>query len=372
MTAGGRSPAARNRAGRTARAAAAALAASVALLSLPAPAAPQDGRAELTAGGLLRAGFRAGRSALGERDGFELYDVRAALEGRIGILFDYRLQAAFVPAGERLRLLDAALSAPLGRGQALDVGQLKAPLGKELLEGRGQIRFVERAQASVALPPGRQVGAQLRGTFLEERLEYRAGIFNGNGRRFRNDDDAFLYGARVRFHSVGPAAFYDELAVDAGANVAVSRDSAVDLTRGGRVASRLTRLDRWQGDRLLYGFDLSVSYRGASVAAEYLRGEFEPRGTARLPGTPRELVAEGAYVQAGYVLWGLLEWTLRYDVLTGFLAPPGDSEFLLVGVAARPGYETRIGLQYAEGLGGTRTGIGLADGEFALLAQVAF
>lgn len=355
-------------------AAAAALGAALALLSLPSPADAQGrgGEAEISARGLVRAGVRAGGSELGERDGFELFDVRAGIEGRVGILFDYRVQAEFVPGDGRLRLLDALLSAPLGRGQALELGLLKAPFGKEFLEDRASTRFVERAQVSVAIPPGRQVGLQLRGSFLEERLAYRAGVFNGNGRRARNDDDSFLYAARVRYNTIGPAAFYDELVVEVGADVAFSSDSAVDLTRDGRVSSRLTRLDRWDGDRLLYGFDLSASYRGASVAAEYLRGEFDPEGVARLPGVSGELVAEGAYVEAGYALWGFLEWTVRYDVLSGFFAPPGDSEFLLAGVTVRPGYDTRIGLQYAVGLGGSTVGPGVADGEFALRVQVEF
>ncbi len=354
-------------------------------LVLPAGTAAQEGAGpepELTFGGLLRTGLRIGPGALGRSDGFRLHDVRVDASGRIGIVFDYLVRAEWDADREEARLLDAKLSLPVSDALRVDMGQFRAPLGKEALKAKGEVFFVERAQASQLVAPGRQVGVQATGETLEGRLRYAGGVFNGNGRRFENDDNGLLWAGRAEFNNVGAAEFWDELVVEVGANVAFSRDSAVDLGAGTAGELRADGLDlsAFRGDRLLLGGDLRLGYRGFFVRGEYLRAELEPEPAA----ADGEVTFEGGYLEGGYNLWGAVEGVVRWDRLSGPLrsvdgfdvdadeAVTDASDFLVFGVALFPGYNTKVGLQYAVGLGGTRIGPGLADGEFQLLAQVDF
>lgn len=350
-------------------------------------AAQGDGP-DITLGGLLRTGLMTEPGSLERTDGFRIHDARLRASGKIGIVFDYRVQAEWDTGADRFRLLDAELSLPVTSELALELGQLKAPFGREMLQGKGEITFVERAQATRLLAPGRQVGARVSGRALDDRLSYSGGLFNGNGRRLENDNDDFLWAARAQYNTVGAAEFYDELVVEVGADVGYSRDDGVDL------AARLDRpvtagvvdLSDFSGDRLLLGADARAGWRGFFLRGEYLRAELELDGPVFVGGEPLEdveRVLEGGYLEGGYSFLGAIEGTLRWDRLDagllsvdGHLTDPDEpftaSDFLVVGVNLFPGYHTRIGLQYAAGLGGTEVGPGLADGQFGLTAQVDF
>lgn len=369
----------------------AALMGLAAILLAPATGHAQAGQGDgpdIRIGGLLRTGLLTGPSSLDRTDGFRIHDARLRASGKIGIVFDYHVQAEWDTGADRFRLLDARLSLPVLPRLALELGQLKAPFGREMLQGKGEITFLERAQASRLLAPGRQVGVQLSGRALEDRLSYRGGLFNGNGRRLENDNDSFLWAARVEYNTVGAAEFYDELVVEVGADVGYSRDDGVDL------ASRLDRpvtaavvdLSDFTGDRLLLGVDGRAGWRGFFLRGEYLRAELEldgpvPVGDVLLEDVDR--VLEGGFLEGGYSFLGAIEGTVRWDRLDagvlsvdGFATdpsdPPGASDFLVVGINLFPGYDTRVGFQYAAGLGGTEVGPGLADGQFAVIAQVDF
>lgn len=357
------------------------------LLALPGDAAAQEGTGpepDITFGGLLRTGLRVGPGHLGRTDGFRVHDARVRASGRIGIVFDWLVQAEWDPRRDEVRLLDAVLSLPVADALEVELGQLKAPFGKEALREKGELVFVERSQASLLLAPGRQVGVRAGGEALEGRLRYRGGVFNGNGRTLENDDDRFLYAARVEYNNVGAAEFYDELVVEVGGNVAFSRDSAVDLGAELPREVEMAGLDlsSFRGDRLLLGGDLRLGYRGFFLRGEYLRAELER--SAPVPGTDDDLSLEGGYLAGGYNLWGAIEGVVRWDALSAPLrtvggvpvdaADPvaGSADFLLFGLNLFPGYHTKVGLQYALGLGDTQVGPGLADGEFQLTAQVDF
>lgn len=346
---------------------------------------------DIRVGGLLRTGLLTGPGSLDRTDGFRIHDARLRASGEIGIVFDYFVQGEWDTGADRFRLLDARLSLPVVPELALDLGQFKAPFGREVLQGKGEIVFVERAQASRLLAPGRQVGVQLSGRALEDRLSYRGGLFNGNGRRLENDNDAFLWAARVQYNTVGAAEFYDELVVEVGADVAYSSDDGVDL------AARLDRpvaasgldLAAFAGDRLLLGADARAGWRGFFLRGEYLRAELEPDEPVGGGGVTDDVerVLEGGYLEGGYSFLGAIEGTIRWDRLDaglltvdGFATDPSDdpsdppsaTDFLVVGLNLFPGYHTKIGFQYAAGLGGTEVGPGLADGQFGVTAQVDF
>lgn len=334
-------------------------------------------------GGLLRTGLLVGPSDLGQEDGFRIHDARLRATGKIGIVFNYRLQAAFDPERDQFDLLDAELTIPIKPGLAISLGEFKAPFGAEELQGKGKITFLERAQIDQLLAPGRQVGVQASGSFLDERLTYRAGMFNGNGRSFQNDDGRFLYAAHVQYNNVGPVEFYEDLMVQLGASFAFSRDSSVDLTNRGAFLGVPIALGSFRGDRTLVAVDFRSSYRGFLLRGEYMHGALDPAGAAASAGV------EGGYVESGYSYLGAIEAVARFDGMTkGFLVVPGvgptgvqpaGGNFLVFGLNLFPGSDTKLALQYALGLGNTELGpssafgpTGLADGQFGLTAQVDF
>lgn len=322
--------------------------------------------------GLLRTGLRFEPGSSPRSDGFEVFDARLGLAGEVGIVFDYDLQAEFDDATNELRLLDARLIVPFSPEVNLSIGQLKAPFGREFLLPKGDIRLLERAQASRAIVPGRQVGLALHGSLLEDRLTYSAGAFNGNGRNLENDDDDFLYAARVQYNNVGPIEFYEDLVIQVGGDLAYSddRSARLDPALDGRVpGAPASPVDfgAFGGERFLWGLDLHTSYHGVGLDAEYLRGRYDADA---LGPDADALVAEGGYVEAYYSAWGAIEPVLRYDGLDPALG--GYRDFLILGLNVYPGFHASFGLQYAIALGDELPDTELADGQFILLTEVDF
>lgn len=376
---------------------AAALAAlALAALAGPDPAAAQGdrgggGSAVPEFGGLLIAGFRAEPEESAAKSGFELFHARLRATGRSGLGVRYRVQAGFDPESREVSLLDARLEIPVRPGLGISAGQFKAPFGREALIGPGELQFARRSQATAALAPLRQVGAELSGKLLDRRLEYRAGAFNGEGRTAGNPDGEMLYAARVEFSRLGgPVKFYDELNVTVGASVAFSEDSARDVSAAGPFRPPIFDATSFRGDRLLWGGDLELGYRGFFAAAEYLRGEFDPEPAASDPAADGTQTARGIALEGGYKLWGgAVDLLGRWDA---FDPPAADRrDFLVFGANLYPGTEARIGLQYAARLddgaaaptapGGLGSALspgprplpgGLADGQFVLRLQTGF
>lgn len=322
--------------------------------------------------GLLRTGLRFEPGSSARNDGFEVFDARLGLEGEIGIVFDYDLEAEFDDRTDEFRLLDARLTVPFSPEANLSVGQFKAPFGRELLLPKGDIRFLERAQASRAIAPGRQVGVALHGSALESRLTYSGGVFNGNGRNLENDDDDFLFAARAQYNNVGPIEFYEDLVVQIGAGLAYSDDrrAGLDPALDGRVPtdpSSPVDFAAFHGERFLWGVDLHTSYRGMGLDAEYLRGSYDAEVLG--PGADA-LVAEGGYVEAYWAAWGAIEPVVRYDGFDPALG--GYRDFLILGVNVYPGFNASFGIQYALALGDELPDRELADGQFILLTEVDF
>jgi phosphate-selective porin len=339
---------------------------------------------DLELGGLLRTGVRFESADAGGTDGFEVYDARLGLSGRVGIVFDYRVQAEYDFDDEAFRLLDASLSIPLREETlALEVGLARSPFGLEAMRDRAEIQFVERSQASLAVAPGRQVGAQLRGSVLEDRFRYWGGVFNGNGLHVENDNDSFLFAFRAEYNSVGEIEFFEDLVFQVGAGISFSTDDGLAIlpvARSSVAEEGAQELDYelFTGDRFLWSTDLRFAYRSFTVEAEYAQTEYDLES-----GT--DFDAEALYVEGVYKLWGALDWIVRYDSFTpaaGLGFEPERNEFILLGLNLAPGFHSKLGLQYAIGLDGTllgppaaidgtNTGPPLADRQFLLNLQVA-
>lgn len=348
---------------------------------------------ELHPSGLLRTGFEVEPADADRADGFIVYDVRLALAGVVGQVFDYRLGVEYDRDDAGIDLLDAIISFPLGGTVQADLGGFRSPVSREATADKELLPFVERSQSALALAPGRQLGLQLRGSALDTRLEFAGGLFNGNGLRLENDDKSFLVAGRTSYNNVGELEFPEEFVVEVGMSAAWSRDSAlVVLPVEGRTglgldARRLVSIEEYEGDRLIWGADIRLAYEGWMLAAEYLRADYDPEVGSGPTGDDNGLHAEGATVDLRHALWGFFDVGARYDVFTpavGLAGEPAEaSRFVVLGLGMAPGLFARVSLQYALGVDGTTRGVGqaldgtntappLTDDQFLLYLQLAF
>ncbi len=350
----------------------------LALLALPIAVIPREAAAQsdIEVRGLLRAGVRVEAASSERSDGFDVFDARLGLSGKIGIIFDYFVQVEYDEDEEEFELLDARAGLPIRPEAELGLGLFRPAFGLEALTDKGQLTFLERSQATEAIAPGRQVGVGLSGEAVDARLTYGFGVFNGNGRRLENDGSDYMFAGRVQYNTIGPVPFYEDFVLQAGASVAYSEDTAAELGRGFEGTppgdDPIGFEAGFAGDRLLWEVDVHASYRGWSLTAEYLRGEFDAESS---PDEPDEseipLDAYGGYVEAGYLFWGgAIEAVARYD---GFSPAVGENrDFVLLGINIFPGQYAKFGLQYALELHDSQPSPFVDGGQFLLVAQVDF
>jgi hypothetical protein len=94
---------------------------------------------------------------------------------------------------------------PAGRGSfRMLAGQFKVPFGLQELTSSGNQSFVDRALVSNEYARGRDTGVAVQGVLFGNKLEYRAGIFNGNGlTRTTNDNASLQTNARLMWQPNG-------------------------------------------------------------------------------------------------------------------------------------------------------------------------
>jgi hypothetical protein len=104
-------------------------------------------------------------------------------------------------------LEDAAFDVDVSKGKGLfrvHAGQFKPPFGAQEMISSGNQMFVDRALVSNTFFRGRETGVALWGATPDNTLEWRAGLFNGNGlTRTTNDNDKFQYNARLMWQPNG-------------------------------------------------------------------------------------------------------------------------------------------------------------------------
>jgi len=104
----------------------------------------------------------------------------------------------------------------------VQVGQFKTPYGYEQLIPDTKNPFIERSLPNDRLTLSRQIGAMVSGDFLDERLSYAVGAFNGNKvNNGGNDNENFLTVGRVS----GVPVKTKSLTVSAGANAFTTDDA---------------------------------------------------------------------------------------------------------------------------------------------------
>jgi phosphate-selective porin len=272
-------------------------------LGAQAPDAPPAGGTTVTLGGLLQVQAEAGDrgDSRFSDDNDRLYLRRARLNASGTLLedFRFRLEAEFAgglsaSSGLRGQLTDAFVNWQRLPHANLRVGQFKTPFGFEQLFSDPRLATLERSLANDRLTLGRQLGAQLHGRLLADRLRYAVGAFNGNGANSNfNDNDRFLVAARVAGEVWRGTVGGQTGILALGAGAYSSTDTAIAQAEEFGFED-----DHFTGERRGLGLDAQLELGRLELAAEYLGAEWEPDS-----GRPRRhLESRGWYAQAAYDL----------------------------------------------------------------------
>src|SRR5207237_3438032 len=174
------------------------------------------------------------------RDRFRIRRARINLAGDFAEQFDFKIEGDF-GQGDGLNSNRTAFS---GTGifvnwhqfpeAQIKIGQWKAPFGLEQLTPDEAIFTIERSLPTGAITPERQIGAQIWGKPLtnimpdeKDLVTYYAGIFNGNGRNFNNNDNnEYMYVGRLELLPFKRKLLGQDSSLKLGADVLNSRDDA--------------------------------------------------------------------------------------------------------------------------------------------------
>ncbi len=208
---------------------------------------------------------------------FRIRRAKTALEGwfwKKELTFEVQLSWAGPEAGASTLtpLEDARLTWDASKKGSfkVSIGQFKVPLGRQEMTSSGKLQFADRSLLNAEFTRGRDVGIQVHGRVSNNKVEYFAGVFNGNSAsRTTNDNTKLQYNARVSFEPLGKVA-YSESAFEAWDKplfaVAVQFESN-DLSG----ATNLTDLNT-----TIFGGDLVYKYKGFSLFAEYFNRNRKP------------------------------------------------------------------------------------------------
>jgi phosphate-selective porin OprO/OprP len=112
----------------------------------------------------------------GVPDTWQATRVRPILEGTVGGIYDFRFTPDFGQG--RTVIQDAFVTARLDPKVQVTAGKFKTPVGLERLQSANDIRFVARAFPT-SLAPNRDIGLQVGGKLLDDRIDYAVAWTNG-------------------------------------------------------------------------------------------------------------------------------------------------------------------------------------------------
>jgi phosphate-selective porin OprO/OprP len=202
---------------------------------------------------------------------------------------------------------------PAGTGAFRVVfGQFKPPFGLQELTSSGNLSFVDRSLVSNEYARGRDAGVAVQGVLFENRIEYRAGVFNGNGvARSTNDNAAFQVNGRLMWQPNGredlvhrawvSGALYSEPDFEStttpiyAIGVNYEHNDFHGTTAGNDLASNIV------------GIDGIFKFKGVSATGAYF-------WRRRSPEVGDDFRADGYYLQSGVMLnpQRTIEGVIRY------------------------------------------------------------
>jgi len=152
----------------------------------------------------------------------------------------------------------------------IKIGQFKVPLGRQEMTTSSGLQFVERSFLSYEFTRGRDIGVQVSGRVAKNKLEYHAGMFNGNpASRLENDNAKFQYNARLSFQPFGPVRYREsDFETKDKPLLAIDAEFESNNLHGATNANDL--------DTTTLGAALMFKYRGFSLFGEYFDRDRRP------------------------------------------------------------------------------------------------
>ncbi|MEO8500047.1 MAG: porin [Vicinamibacteria bacterium] len=226
---------------------------------------------------------------------FRIRRAKTSLEGwfwKKELTYEIQLSWAGPEAGASTQtpLEDALLTWDASKKGSFKItlGQFKVPLGRQELTSSGKLHFADRSLLNLEFTRGRDIGIQLGGRVANDKVEYFAGVFNGNSAsRTSNDNTKLQYNARVSFEPLGKVA-YSEGAFEAWDKplLAIAGQFESNDLSG---ATNLTDFNT-----TIFGADFVYKYKGFSLFAEYFNRKRVPEAVS---GTSS--ATSGAAIQSG-------------------------------------------------------------------------
>jgi phosphate-selective porin OprO/OprP len=232
----------------------------------------------------------------GKINGTDVRRARLNLQGDVTPYWSYQFQVDFAGGP---KLLDAVADFKPFDFLNFTVGQTKIPLSYENQISDNKMEANDRSQVIEALVArgkdvngnhnGRDLGIMVWGTFLKindkNRIDYRIGVFNGEGINVADSNSAKSSSGRVIAHILK------------GFDVGASYYSGWDMFRVAKGEPDINQ------NRSRYGFEFNYDYKRF-----YFRGEY-------LQGKDGSISREGWYLQTGYfVIPAKLQLLAKYDV----------------------------------------------------------
>jgi len=274
---------------------------------------------------------RFGLTAL--KDRFRLRRARISLSGDYKEQFEFKIEGDFEQSDGLASATRTGFSSTdifinwHGVPEAnFKVGQWKAPFGLENLTPDSQILTIERSLPTGAIVPERQIGVMLWGKPLtnvlpeqKDLVTYYAGMFNGNGRNFNNNDNnEFMYVARLELQPFKGEVLGQEASLKFGGDYYSSRDETgtnispalnLRVNADGSLASYILASP---DERHAYSFDAWLKIGPFDLIGEYFSENVKPRGVPLFS----EFDPSGYYVQGSYfIIPKKLQLVAKYESL---------------------------------------------------------
>ncbi len=258
----------------------------------------------------------AGTAAKGDDKGsFRIRRAKFKLEGwamKPWLTYEFQINIPAVTGSNAGAILEDAsidVDATKGRNRfRIKFGQFKPAWGRQEMTSSGSQSFVDRAEVSNQYARGRETGLALWGTTSNNKIEWRAGVSNGNSMtRTTNDNDAFQYNARVMFQPSGRQALVQRAWVS-GPFYSEGDFESADFPLFAIAANfeknnfhRTTTANDLKDT--VYGLDLVYKYKRVFATGEYYIRE-------RTPETGAKFNSDGFFGQATYLLTSRRMWEI--------------------------------------------------------------
>jgi hypothetical protein len=283
------------------------------------------------------------------KNGFSIANMRWRLDGEFDGGHGYSFEMSFTRSPA---ILDARIHYAFDPALTVDLGLFKPPFSKEFLLNTPVLDFVNLTQATSFLAAPRQIGVQTRGWLAGRTLHYAAGLFNGNGYAAGNDNNDFMYAARLTaFPDLGGTTSSPR-SLEIGFNALTSKDENVSLLRGS--------VARFAGTRTMYGADARLTYEKLLLSAEILGARLAFAGGPTNTST-------GFHITGGYKVTGKSQLLARFDSFSATWLQP-KSTLLILGYNVWPTSVSKIQLNYIHPLDGRPD----ERGQFLANFQLAF